>query len=412
MRPRLAPCCLLILLASMALPACGSAGQSAGTATGGKTRTDRTAPTEPPAQAKRGKLALKRVGRFDHPVYVTGAPGFPRLLFVVEQPGRVELLRHGHRLAKPFLDLRSQVGYDGGERGLLSIAFPTDYRRSGRFYAYYVDKAGNIRIDEFHRRGATRAAGATQRRVIEIPHPVNANHNGGQMQFLGNLLFFATGDGGSGGDPPNNAQNKRVLLGKLLRIDPRPRRGHPYTVPKSNPFVGRPGRDEIYSYGLRNPFRFSFDRVSGARPRIAIGDVGQNRYEELDYTTVGGARGANFGWDAFEGFQPYTEANGGTPDPGHTTKPVFAYSHDRDGSCTIIGGYVVADRQLRSLHKRYVYADLCEGQIRALTPGLRRAHGDHTLGLSVPSPTSFGEDDAHRLYVASLEGPVFRIVEN
>ncbi len=331
---------------------------------------------------------------------------------MVEQPGRVELLRHGRKLARPFLDLRSQVGYDGGERGLLSIAFPPDYRRSGRFYVYYVNDAGNIRIDEFRRRTPTRAALATQRKVIEIPHPVNANHDGGQLQFLGNLLYFGTGDGGSGGDPPNNAQNKQVLLGKLLRIDPRPRHGRPYTVPRTNPFVGRPGRDEIYSYGLRNPFRFSFDRVSARRPRIAIGDVGQNRYEELDYTTVARAGGANFGWDALEGFKPYTEANGGTPDPGGTTKPVFVYSHDRAGSCSIIGGYVVADRHLRSLYKRYVYADLCEGQVRALTPGLRRAHGDHRLGLSVPSPTSFGEDDAHRLYVASLEGPVFRIVEN
>jgi len=404
MRPRLALYCLLARLASKVLPACGSAGQSNDSgATEGTAQADR---------AKRGRLALKSIGRFDHPVHVAGAPGFPSLLFVVEQPGRVEVLRRGHRLARPFLDLRSQVGYDGGERGLLSIAFPPDYRSSGRFYVYYVNNAGNIRIDEFHRRGAARAAGTTQRRVIEIPHPVNANHNGGQMQFLGDLLFFATGDGGSGGDPPNNAQNKRVLLGKLLRIDPLPRRGHPYTVPKSNPFVGRPGRDEIYSYGLRNPFRFSFDQVSSGRPRIAIGDVGQNRYEELDYTTVGRARGANFGWDAFEGFQPYTESNGGTPNPGGTTKPIFAYSHDRGGSCTIIGGYVVADRALRSLYKRYVYADLCEGKIRALTPGLRRAHGDHKLGLSVSSPTSFGEDDAHRLYVASLEGPVFRIIEN
>ncbi len=402
MRPRLAIWTLLALLASLALPACGSAGQST-----------RTATSAPPARAKRSKLALKPIGKFDHPVYVSGAPGYPRLLFVVEQPGRVEVLRHGHRLGKPFLDLRSEVGYDGAERGLLSIAFPPDYRSSGHFYVYYVNNAGNIRIDEFHRRSATRAARGTQRKVIEIPHPVNANHNGGQMQFLGDLLFFATGDGGSGGDPPNNAQNKRVLLGKLLRIDPLPRHGHPYTVPKSNPFVGRPGRDEIYSYGLRNPFRFSFDHVTGHRPRIAIGDVGQNRYEELDYTTVGRARGANFGWDAFEGFKPYTEANGGTPDPGGTTKPVFAYSHERGGgSCSIIGGYVVADRHLRSLYKRYVYADLCEGQVRALTPGLRRAHGDHKLGLSVSSPTSFGEDDAHRLYVASLEGPVFRIVEN
>ena len=389
--------CLLAILTSLLLPACGSADQG-------------TTATSQPDRAG-GRLALKKVGSFDHPVYVSGAPGARGLLFVVEQPGRVELLRHGHRLGKPFLDIRSLVGYDGAERGLLSIAFPPDYSRSKRFYVYYVNKRGNVEIDEFHRRTATRGEGASQRQVIEIPHPVNANHNGGQLQFLGNLLYFATGDGGSGGDPPNNAQNKDVLLGKMLRIDPRPSGGKPYSVPASNPFVGAPGRDEIYSYGLRNPFRFSFDTISSKQPRLAIGDVGQNRFEELDYTTVGAARGANFGWDALEGFVPYTEDNGGTPNPGGTTKPIFAYSHSRGGSCSIIGGYVVADRHLRSLYRRYVYADLCEGQLRSLVPGLKRAHGDRKLGLAVASPTSFGEDDAHHLYVASLEGPVFRVIE-
>jgi hypothetical protein len=183
-------------------------------------------------------------------------------------------------------------------------------------------------------------------------------------------------------------------------------------VPASNPFVGAPGRDEIYGYGLRNPFRFSFDTVTDPRePRIAIGDVGQNRIEEIDYTTVAAARGANFGWDAFEGYAPYEEEDSGTPDPGRTTKPIFAYPHARDGSCSVIGGYVVADRSLPSLYGRYVYADYCEGQLRALTPHFRRASGDHKLGLSVPSPTSFGEDDAHRLYVASQAGPVYRLVE-
>jgi glucose/arabinose dehydrogenase len=400
MRARATLASVLAVLASLLLPACGAADSSTGSATASR-----------PGQRAGGQLALKKVGSFDHPVYVSGAPGARGLLFVVEQPGRVEVLRHGHRLGKPFLDIRSQVGYDGAERGLLSIAFPPDYAQSKRFYVYYVNKRGNIEIDEFQRRSASLAAPGSQRQVIEIPHPINANHNGGQMQFLGNLLYFATGDGGSGGDPPNNAQNKDVLLGKMLRIDPRPAAGRPYSVPKSNPFVGKPGRDEIYSYGLRNPFRFSFDTVSAKAPRLAIGDVGQNRFEELDYTTVAAARGANFGWDAFEGFVPYTEDNGGTPDPGGTTKPVFAYPHSRNGSCSIIGGYVVADRHLPALYKRYVYADLCEGQLRSLVPGLRRAHGDHELGLSVASPTSFGEDDAHHLYVASLEGPVFRIVQ-
>ena len=316
-------------LLTLALPACGSANDQDGSPRG----------TE--ARAKGGGVALKKVGTFDSPVYVTGAPGFPKLLFVVEQPGRVLVLKDGRR-AGTFLDIRDLVNY-GGERGLLSIAFPPDYARSKRFYVYYTDAEGAIRVDEFRRRGATRAAADSRRPVITIPHPVNSNHNGGQLQFLGNLLYFGTGDGGSGGDPPNNAQNKDVLLGKLLRIDPRASSGRPYSIPADNPFVGKPGRDEIYSYGLRNPFRFSFDTTHG-QPRIAIGDVGQNRFEELDYLTVGRARGANFGWDALEGFAKYTEENSGTPDPGGTVKPIFAYG--RGSGCTIIGGYVVRDPRL------------------------------------------------------------------
>lgn len=385
---------LAAILLTLTIPACGSA-------KGPETREAR----------RHGGVALKKVGDFESPTYVAAAPGYPKLLFVIEQAGRVEVVRGGHRLRRPFLDIRGQVG-DGGERGLLSIAFPPDYRRSRRLYAYYTDNAGNIRVDEFRRRSATRVARGSRRAVIEIPHPVNANHNGGQLQFLGDLLYFGTGDGGSGGDPPNNAQNRNSLLGKLLRIDPRPSGGRPYSVPSDNPFVGRPGRDEIYSYGLRNPFRFSFDTASNPGvPRIAIGDVGQNRFEELDYATVATASGANFGWDAFEGFAPYTEENGDTRDPGGTVKPIMAYGHSRDdGSCSVIGGYVVRDRRLGSLRGRYVYTDLCSGQLRSLVPHLHRAAHDRRLGLRVDSPSSFGEDGRGRIYVASLEGPVYRLV--
>jgi glucose/arabinose dehydrogenase len=385
------------ILALGALPACGAAQQP--DRTGGK-----------PTTRAGGGVGLKQIGSFDHPTYVASAPGAPSLLFVVEQPGQVRVLRNGHELKSPFLDLSGPVGYDGGERGLLSIAFPPDYGKSRRFYVYYTDNGGNIRIDEFKRRSPTKAARGSRRTVIEIPHPVNANHNGGQMQFLDNLLYFGTGDGGAGGDPPNNAQNKDSLLGKLLRIDPRPRAGRPYSIPPGNPFVDRPGRDEIYSYGLRNPFRFSFDTITAPQPRVAIADVGQDRFEELDYTTVAAASGANFGWDAFEGFNPYTGGNSGTPNPGGTVKPIFAYGHDRGGSCAIIGGYVVADRHLPGLFGRYVYADLCEGRLRSLVPHLGRASGDRKLGLSVSSPTSFGEDGRGRVYVASEDGPVYRLV--
>src|SRR5215218_5537849 len=201
---------LLAALLALFLPACGAASQP---------QTH---------EGAAGRLALKKVGQFDNPVYVTGAPSFPKLLFVVEQPGRIEVLSGG-RSRGAFLDLSGSVGY-GGERGLLSVAFPPDYGQSKRFYVYYTDRAGNIRVDEFRRASPTRAAFGSRRQVIGIPHPVNANHNGGQMQFLGNLLYFGSGDGGSGGDPPNNAQNRDVLLGKLLRIDPRPSDGRPYSV--------------------------------------------------------------------------------------------------------------------------------------------------------------------------------------
>lgn len=368
---------VLALLLALALPACGSA--------------------QPPDGAARSAaqgVGLKQIGSFESPVYVTGAPGFPKLLFVVEQGGTVQVLRNGHKQARPFLDIHDLIS-SGGERGLLSIAFPPDYKSSGRFYAYDTDPKGNLRIDEFRRRSATQAARGSRRALVRIPHPVNSNHNGGQLQFLGNWLYFGTGDGGSGGDPPNNAQNRHSRLGKLLRIDPR----------QANP------RPEIYSIGLRNPFRFSFDRVTDpGQPRLAIGDVGQNRFEEVDYTTVAAAHDANFGWDAFEGFAPYEDENSGTDDPGGTVKPIFAYPHGRGGSCSIIGGYVVADKHLPALYKRYVYADLCEGQLRSLVPHLHGVSNEHKLGLSVSTPSSFGEDDRGRVYVSSLDGPVYRLV--
>jgi glucose/arabinose dehydrogenase len=402
MRGRLAACVAAAVLAMAALPACGEAQE----------RPDGQAATAPGRHDEQSATAsagvgLRQIGSFDAPVYVAGAPGFPQLLFVVEQQGTVRVLRNGKRLQHPFLDVSGLVEY-GGERGLLSIAFPPDYRTSRRFYVYFTDEEGDIRVEEFKRKNATQAARGSRRAVIEIPHRANSNHNGGQLQFLGDLLYLGTGDGGSGGDPPNNAQDRNSLLGKLLRIDPRPSGGRPYSIPADNPFAGPGGgRGEIYSYGLRNPFRFSFDTVSARRPRVAIADVGQDRFEELDYTTVAAARGANFGWDAFEGFSRYRDANSGTPDPGRTVKPIFVYGRAR--GCTIIGGYVVGDRRLPALRGRYLYADLCEGELRSLVPGLRRASGDRSLGLRVSTPSSFGEDTLGRVYVSSLEGPVYRL---
>ena len=222
-----------------------------------------------------GAVKKRKIGNFDHPVYITGAPGFPKLEFVVEQPGSVRVVKGHHKLRHPFLNIRGLVGYDGAERGLLSIAFPPDYKQSGRFYVDYNDKQGDINVVEYRRRSATKARAGSARLLLNINHRANANHNGGQLQFLGNLLYISTGDGGSGGDPPNNAQNTESLLGKILRIDPRPSGGQPFSVPSDNPFVGKPGRDEIFSYGFRNPWRFSFDTAGAGGPFSVRGRGGK-----------------------------------------------------------------------------------------------------------------------------------------
>ena len=369
--------------------------------------TGSTAGTAEVAERPGGNVKLKRIGGFDQPVHIAAAKGFPRLLFVVEQPGRIKVIRRGRKLRRSFLNITNIVNY-GGERGLLSVAFPPDYKRTKRFYVFYTDAQGDLHVDEFRRSSPVRASRRSRRTVIQVGHKANANHNGGQLQFLGNLLYMATGDGGSGGDPPDNAKNRGTLLGKILRINPRNPRGRAeYSVPRSNPFVGRRGRDEIFAYGLRNPFRFSFHRPRGKTPRIAIADVGQDRFEEIDYETIRGANGANFGWDEWEGFAPY-ECDGRCT--RGTAKPIYAYGR-RNGGCTVIGGYVARDRRLGNLRGRYVFTDLCEGKIRSIAPRLRgRVRRAPTTGMRVSNPSSFGEDRRGRLYVASLDGPVFRLV--
>jgi glucose/arabinose dehydrogenase len=354
-----------------------------------------------------GAVKLRKVGQFDSPVSAAAAPGFRKLLFVVEQQGTVRVVKGNRKRPRPFLQIRGLVGYDGAERGLLSIAFPPDYKQSGLFYVFFTDNEGDLRIEEYRRRSATRARRGSRRLVIEIPHRANANHNGGQLQFLGHLLYIGTGDGGGGGDEENNAQNLDSLLGKILRVDPRnPGDGPAFSIPSENPFVGKAGRDEIFSYGLRNPWRFSFDTVRGGGPYLTIGDAGQDRFEEIDYETVAAASGANFGWNAFEGFVPYP---GGSSNPGGVTPPVLAYGGGLN--CAVIGGYVVGKGGPPGLRGRYVYSDFCRGQLRSLVPKPSGVEGDRSLGVKVDAPSSFGVDNKGRIYVCSLEGPVYRLVK-
>ena len=314
------------------------------------------------------------------------------------------VLRNGRRLDTPFLDIRDQVTA-GGEQGLLSLAFAPDYADSGRFYVYFTDRSGDQRIVEYRRRSADRADAGSARLVLRMADS-ESNHNGGLLLFgPDGLLYVGTGDGGGGGDrhgSRGNAQNLGSLLGKILRIDPRPGGGRPYTVPDSNPFTGRSGaRGEVYSYGLRNPWRFSFDRRTGD---LSIGDVGQNAWEEISFVRRGRGRGANFGWRPFEGRSRYTP---GESAPGHV-RPVIVRSHDA-GNCSITGGVVVRDRRLAGLRGRYVFGDYCKQRVVSarLSPG--RARGVRRTRLRVSSVSSFGEDARGRVYVVSLEGPVYRI---
>jgi glucose/arabinose dehydrogenase len=341
------------------------------------------------ASGAEAKLKLKRVGRFQAPVYVAAAPGV-KGIFVVEQAGRIRLLRKGKR--RTFLDIRGEVLH-GGEQGLLSVAFAPDYARSGLFYVYFTTNGGDIAIEEYRRATPKRADRGSARRILTVNHPGESNHNGGQVQFgPDGFLYAGTGDGGGAGDPDNSAQDPGSMLGKILRIDPNPG-GSPST--------------EVYSLGLRNPFRFSFDLVSAGQPRIVIGDVGQNRFEEVDYETLAGARGANFGWNDFEGFSPFEGAN--PPGPSRHDRPIKVYSLGGE-RCALIGGYVVRARSLKGLFKRYVYGDFCAGKLRAFTPKLGGAKRDRGLGLRVPSLTSFGEGPGGSLYATSLDGPVLRVV--
>ncbi len=250
------------------------------------------------------------------------------------------------------------------------------------------------------RNDRTRADKSTKRKLLDIQHSRFANHNGGQLQWgPGDLLYIATGDGGGAGDPLENAQDKGSLLGKLLRINPlrNPKGKLAYGIPRDNPYIGESGKNEIYARGLRNPYRFSFDRN-----RIVIGDVGQDRYEEVNFRTIGGTKGANFGWDHYEGKSRYE----GGPLENHV-KPVFTYPHT-GGRCSITGGYVVRDRNLGGLRGRYVYGDLCTGDIRSVRAGPGGAGSSSGTGLSEGGLVSFGTDTRDNVYVVA-GGSVYRI---
>ena len=381
---------LALLLCAALVAGCGGGGG------GGSSETTATQPGG-------GQLRLEKIGDFDQPTYITQPPGSSDL-YVVEQPGAIRIVRNGDVVSQPALDISNQVT-DNDEQGLLSIAFPPDFQTSHLVYAYFTGTDQDQHVVRYTvRADGTFDAGSA--RVIMHMADFAENHNGGQLQFgPDGDLYVGTGDGGQEDDPRRTGQDLGTLLGKLLRIKPATGAGGPpYTIPRDNPFVHRQGaRPEIYSYGLRNPWRYS----SIPRPgRSRSATWARTALEEVDYTRKGQARGANFGWSAFEG----TDRFNMDQTAPNAVPPIFEYSHD-GGACSITGGYVVRDHSLPALYGRYVYGDYCTGDLHSFAPAIPHARNDRPLGLNIPSLSSFGEDNADHIYAASLNGPVYRLVQ-
>ena len=351
---------------------------------------------DPSGSLADARVRLERVAVLDQPVALALRPDDPAL-YVAERPGRVIALRDG---ADPevVLDLADRVSL-GSEQGLLGIAFSPD---GGFLYVDITDVGGDTRILEF-RVEDEGIDPSSEREVLRVDQPYS-NHNGGNLAFgPDGYLYVALGDGGSAGDPEGRAQSVSTLLGKLLRISPRPSDGEPYGIPPDNPFVGREGaRPEIWAYGLRNPWRFSFDRETGD---LWIGDVGQASWEEIDVEPAGSAGGLNYGWDVREGTHPFES---GSTDP-EMVVPVFEYPHD-GSTCAVTGGYVYRGEDIAALAGAYVFADYCSGRLEAfvLRDGVARAHRE--LGPVVEGLASFGQDALGELYALSLSGSVYRLV--
>jgi hypothetical protein len=337
----------------------------------------------------------------NQPVYLT-APAGDQRLFIVEQPGRIRIVANGRLVDKPFLDIRNKVGCCD-ERGLLSVAFHPQYRANGFLFVDYTDKNGDTRIERYTVSSADSNSvdPASAKLILAIDQP-HANHNGGLNLFgPDGMLYIGMGDGGSQGDPHGNGQNRNALLGKLLRINVD--RGDPYSVPDGNPFAKGGGRGEIWALGLRNPWRFAFDKGPGL---LYIADVGQDRYEEIDIAPASSA-GLNYGWNVMDG-------NGCFRSSGCSTagfqKPAVIYTHD-DGNCSIIGGFVYRGKKIPEIHGEYFYSDYCNSWVKSISFANGRASAPRQwLSRALGSIVSFGEDGQGELYICSQNGRVYRII--
>jgi len=341
---------------------------------------------------------------FDQPVALLDAADKSDRLFVVERSGLVRILQDEEVLPTPFLDLGDRIGLTGStSAGLLGMAFHPDFSENGFFFVHYTNTSGQSVIARFQTGADLNVCDSTtEKRLLEIDYPIG-EHKGGDLAFgPDGYLYISIGDGGGpgNGDQAGNAQNPGTLLGSILRIDVD--RGEPYAIPSDNPFISGGGQPEVWVYGLRNPWRFSFDRLTGD---VYIADVGENAWEEIDFLPAGAGGGSNFGWNYFEGTHRYQ----GQPPPGlRLVEPVFQYDHSQ--GCSITGGAVYRGEALAEWYGVYVYGDYCQGNVWAL---LRQADGslENQLHEKVSAYiTAFGQDQAGEVYLVDIGGEIFKLI--
>ena len=362
-----------------------------------------SAPQTFPPDSQAYALSLVAEG-FDNPVYVTHAGDGSGRLFVVEQSGQIRIIQEGAILPDSFLDLTGIAVDNAFERGLLGLAFHPRYAENGQFFVNYTDSNGDTAVVRYTVSAGdpNRADPQSAQIVLQVEQPY-PNHNGGDIAFgPDGYLYIGMGDGGSAGDPQGNGQSLTTLLGKMLRLDVDG--GEPYAIPPDNPFAGRStARPEIWAYGLRNPWRFSFDRATGD---LYIADVGQNAYEEVNFQPADSAGGENYGWDLMEGLHPY---EGSPPSDANLVLPVAEYAQS-EGGCSVTGGYVYRGQALPELQGVYFFGDYCSGLVWALHRTAEGAWERALFTRTTFSISSFGEDETGELYVVDHGGAVYQWV--
>ncbi len=389
---------VLALLAATGLVAAGCSDDGDSSS---KRGSSGTAATGGSPQLASVKIKLTPIAHVDDPT-AFAVRRRDRALYLTEQVGRLRAVRNGNLDAAPVLDITTDVG-SGGERGLLGLTFSPD---GSKMYVHYTNRDGDTRVDEYAMSGNAVDPGS-RRQLLAVDQP-QGNHNGGELDFgPDGLLYLGLGDGGGAGDsgsghaPGGNGQSLDTMLGKILRIDPTPSGGRQYTVPPGNPFTNGGGLPEIWAYGLRNPWRFTWDRETGD---MWIADVGQNAWEEVNFLPARQGAGSNFGWNRLEG----THAFQGEA-PRGAVAPIFDYPLEGSGACAAIGGYVYRGAKIPALRGAYVYSDFCDSTIRSVTERDGKVADRRDLGVRASQVTAFGQDQDGELYVLSQGDGLQRI---